>query len=245
MPRKSFNDENVSRGRNFEKICEILFPGDSRRIIGAKLGGVSEGTIRNWEEGKPIANKALAELERRGVSLAWLFRSEGERFVRLENDTSVVKESFPVAPSEEFPLAYAGSRVEISIPTPGGAAAATDGQNTFFVDSEEDPLVIPKGVCCVRVYGDSMAPIALDRQRVFLRPAGPEPKKDDLVVVWTNEGGTFQSYFKRWLGWRRSETGGRELVLESQNITEGNENTIVIPGEIFDDVRIVSGVWFG
>lgn len=81
MSRKSINDDNLSRGKNFVKICEILFQGDSRRVIGAKLGGVSEGTIRNWEEGKPIANKALSELERRGVSLAWLFRNEGEMFL--------------------------------------------------------------------------------------------------------------------------------------------------------------------
>ena len=200
-----------------KKYREAVYSGQGGQGRFANDHSFKKQVVSTWENGrrKPSHDNIRRLAKAFKVNFDDLQReiTEAVRKDEAERVNMRKKTLPPVASPKEFPLAYAGSRVEISIPTPGGAAAATDGQNTFFVDSEEDPLVIPKGVCCVRVYGDSMAPIALDRQRVFLRPAGPEPKKDDLVVVWTNEGVTFQSYFKRWLGWRRSETGGRELVL--------------------------------
>lgn len=94
LPRKVFDDNNISRGRNIGEVFEILFPKESRREIGAKLGGIPEGTLRTWEKGKTIPNRVLAELDRRGVSLTWLLTSEGEMFkeAKAEKD-DVMKQS--------------------------------------------------------------------------------------------------------------------------------------------------------
>lgn len=109
MPRKSFNDDNISRGKNLARIKDLLFPGESREQIGGKLGGVSEGTIRSWEKGKPIPNRVLVELERRGVSLIWLLASEGEMFkeAKAEKDDVVKQSAYLAKGREDSPPANA------------------------------------------------------------------------------------------------------------------------------------------
>lgn len=94
MPRIVFNDKNIARGKNFEKVCEILFPKASREKIGALLGGVPGNTIKNWQKGSSIANRALVELARRGVSLTWLLASEGEMFLKSAQRENVDETSW-------------------------------------------------------------------------------------------------------------------------------------------------------
>jgi phage repressor protein C with HTH and peptisase S24 domain len=233
-------------GYVIDKYRKILFPGHGGKKKMLDALDVSRQTLHDWGTGATSPNNDNLEVIAKviGVDSKGLQKELEEAKAVIAKEPPPV-EPPPVAPPEEFRLAYIGSNDEISIPTPGGAAAETNGQDSFYVDEADDPLVIPKGVCCVRIRGDSMAPIALDKQRVFLRPAGNTPVKGDLVVAWTNEDGIFQSYFKRWDGWRKTKDGGEELVLKSQNKREGVKNEVVIPREIYDDVRIVSGVWFG
>lgn len=72
MPRAKRAEKDVDRGDRFQKIRRELFPGQPRVQIGQALGGVSGGTIRNWELGQAPSPEALSILEGMGVSLDYL-----------------------------------------------------------------------------------------------------------------------------------------------------------------------------
>lgn len=182
MPSKSFNDDNLSRGKNFARICEILFPGESRRLIGAKLGGVSEGSVRNWEKGSTIPNRVLAELARRGVSLTWLLSSEGEMLLPGREDSAIVPLSSTLS-SQELPEPNAvRQRGVVNMTRKSqrfsvvGTAAADESQGSragiFPEDASQiwDEVEIPETTHFVKIKGDSMAPVFLDGQYAMVGP---------------------------------------------------------------------------
>lgn len=78
MAREARSQKDAARGERFRSICRELFPGQSRASIGERLGGMSGGSVRNWEQGYSIAPDALAELTRLGVSLEFLLEGRGE-----------------------------------------------------------------------------------------------------------------------------------------------------------------------
>lgn len=77
MARTGGAKKNPARGERFRAICRGLFPGQSRASVAQLLGGVSGGTIRNWELGHGVSEDALARLEEMGVSLEYLLDGEG------------------------------------------------------------------------------------------------------------------------------------------------------------------------
>lgn len=72
MPRKPSEDKDKERGARFAEICDKLFPGMSRTKIADELGCSSEGRIRQFEQGEPIENRAIAKLISLGADVAYL-----------------------------------------------------------------------------------------------------------------------------------------------------------------------------
>lgn len=81
MARTKRSERDVSRGERFRAVCQRLFPGRPRAFVAERLGGVSGGSIRNWELGQSISPEALTLLERLGVSMDYLLRGEGEQML--------------------------------------------------------------------------------------------------------------------------------------------------------------------
>ncbi len=84
MGRLTRGEKNAGRGERFRDIWRGLFPGQPRAYAGEMLGGVSGGTIRNWELGGAFPETALERLRELGVSLDYLLRGEGSPMI--END---------------------------------------------------------------------------------------------------------------------------------------------------------------
>lgn len=78
MGRTRRLEVNTARGERFRDACRALFPGQPRVQVGERLGGVSGGTVRNWEIGQAPSPEALSCLEEFGVSLEWLLEGRGE-----------------------------------------------------------------------------------------------------------------------------------------------------------------------
>lgn len=197
MPRKVFDDNNISRGKNFRKVCEFLFPKISREKIGALLGGVPGTTIHSWENGKSIANRALLELHRRGVSLEWLLSSEGEMFTAgrdLANPVvNQVRKQECLPPTNAQRLRdYDMHEGETRWFRVVGEAAAFEGggkpPGAFGEDDRTiwDDVEIPGTTHFVRVTGDSMSPVFLHGQYAMVGPEyqyGAVPCHREIVVV--------------------------------------------------------------
>lgn len=77
MPPKSVDGKDIARGKRFGTICEKFFPGQTNVEIGKALGGYPESTIRNWKNGVSIGNTATFQLDKLGISIAYLFNGEG------------------------------------------------------------------------------------------------------------------------------------------------------------------------
>lgn len=77
MSRAKRIEKDVERGVRFQKIRHALFPGQPRVQVGASLGGVSGGTVRNWELGRTPSPEALSALEGLGISLEYLLHGTG------------------------------------------------------------------------------------------------------------------------------------------------------------------------
>lgn len=229
---------------NIKKLREKRFPGRGGQTLAAKAFGVSQSAWSRFEKSNSLYNNTLRRL-------AKFFKVNVEDLINPDYIKAESPPNDPKSTSTEnhsvFPLAIptSGSKTDIHVPITGDTAAATNGQDTFFVDEVNDILTIPKGTCTIRIHGNSMAPIVHDGQQVFLSPVDCEPVKNSLVVVWTTGGGTFQSWFKRWVGWRNRDDGGKNLILVSVNHGEGIEAEIIIAAEDFGGVRVVSGVWYG
>lgn len=89
------NSRDEARGERFREVCRLLFPGLARAAIGARLGGVSGSSIRNWERGTSIPEDALERLKDLGMSPEYLIGGVGspllngngnERHRQPEND---------------------------------------------------------------------------------------------------------------------------------------------------------------
>ncbi len=77
MGRLARGEKDPDRGERFRDVWRALFPGQPRAYAGEMLGGVSGGTIRNWELGGAFPDAALERLQELGVSLDYLLRGEG------------------------------------------------------------------------------------------------------------------------------------------------------------------------
>lgn len=138
------------------------------------------------------------------------------------------------------PLSLPETSRDNEYPVVGHAAAATMGLPATFYESEEDPLVIPAGTSMAKVHGDSMAPLAIDGQRLFLAPESRLPIDGDLVVVWELPSAGGRTWFKRWGGWI-----GDKLLLLSVNPQATSALKVLIPRRDLLMHRVVVGVWYG
>lgn len=75
-PHKSKNDNDLERGKRFLEIRKKIFEKKSRREVGEILGGYSQSTIQNWEDGTTIPNDAIVGLYRLGVDVMYLLSGE-------------------------------------------------------------------------------------------------------------------------------------------------------------------------
>ncbi len=225
-------------GYRLKELREKVFPGHGGQTECAEKLGVSRQQYNNWESGRRNPNrkylKALAKLF--GVSINDLVRKEGAE----TGNQSSARDMNP------YPLAVpsAGSNKDIMVPVSGDAAAATNGEDSFYLDSLAETMTIPKGTCMIRIRGRSMEPMAHDGQHVFLCPMWREPNKGDLVVVWNNDIEEYRSWFKKWVGKRKRQDGGQEVVLKSVNDGEGIDAEVTVAEEDFGGVRVISGVWY-
>ncbi|MCC8191011.1 MAG: helix-turn-helix domain-containing protein [Planctomycetes bacterium] len=93
-------DNDPERGRRFMEICDRLFPGVSRAELAEKLGGVSSGTIRNWEIGRGLSRGILARLESLGVSLEYLLHGTGQPLTAPRDDAEPATPPPALSPAE-------------------------------------------------------------------------------------------------------------------------------------------------
>lgn len=84
MPRKALMAKDKERGERFVEVCRLLFPGLNRTELAKELGGVSAGTLRNWEAGQGISRTILSRLEGMGISLDYLLHGIGQPLSTLE-----------------------------------------------------------------------------------------------------------------------------------------------------------------
>lgn len=236
--------ENIL-GCNIKFLRKKFYPGDGGVGICAGEIGVHPQQWRDWEAGKhkprAVYQQKIAQFFK--VEVSELYKSialpaENEVAARRSNHVKTSKRQNwreKLENTVDF-----GSKSNITLPIWGEAAAATNGQDEFPDQESFETMEIPAGVGVIVVRGDSMMPLAWSGQKVFLRPSDEEPKKGDLVVVWTNESGTVRHYFKRWV--KKTAKG---VELESVNEGEGIKKKTFIAAEDFGRVRIVIGVWYG
>lgn len=217
----------------------------------------------SWKEHKTEIGEMDEEQRRRGLEMISSPASiptsphpdpvmEYMKLKRQREAAEAAKHPRKKEKKEPMPHLDAGMKNEISLPLFGSAAAATNGQDEFYDSDEYDYVTIPAGTGMVEISGDSMEPLARDGQKVFLRPPlghNEEPKKGDLVVVWTYSFGTTKRFFKRWGGWLcRSEeevSEDDELILISVNPVESVNIMEHVRREDLAGYRIVAGVWYG
>lgn len=99
MARAGGTMKDLARGERFRAICQGLFPGQPRAAIAEMFGGVSGGTIRNWELGYNLSSDALSRLEDMGVSIVYLLKGEGPPMIPLPD----APDSIPEIGEESFP----------------------------------------------------------------------------------------------------------------------------------------------
>lgn len=215
-----------------KKFREKQFPGRGGIRICAEKFGIHPQQWRDWESGKqePRADYLQKLSEFMKVSVDELLADNHKDF-------------------NPIPGIEAGMPIAIMLPVFGDAAAATNGQDSFYSDESYETFEIPAGVGMVAVRGDSMEPLARDGQKVFLRPYSETPRNGDLVVVWTAHDGHARQLFKRWGGWMQKTSGRNSpddvLVLISVNPIDTVNLVEHIRRREYGGHRIVAGVWYG
>lgn len=97
MARLARGEKDSERGKRFRAIWQGLFPGQPRAYAGEMLGGISGGTIRNWELGGALPVEVLTRLEQLGVSLDYLLRGEGSPMRETAHDSGGTAAATPSA----------------------------------------------------------------------------------------------------------------------------------------------------
>lgn len=93
MSRAKRVDKDTQLGARFLEIRHALFPGQPRVQVGLALGGVSGGTVRNWELGRTPSPEALAALEGMGISLEYLLHGKGPMHLPPTVETQIEPET--------------------------------------------------------------------------------------------------------------------------------------------------------
>jgi len=175
----------------------------------AKNLGVRRATISDWERGVQIPRGAYIQ------ALAAILCVEPAAF-------------------NPVPAPAAGSGPGDGIPIIGAVAAGDPTKHDLRFTREDGGMVrVTPGTFGLRVYGDSMAPVALDGQVVVCDEQGPLP--GDLVVACLKAGGAM---FRRYTIATRAGT----LVFDAVNLAQGGP--VELDPEDIESCHRVVGVRF-